>query len=609
MNKFIAQSVLLMLLSTVSFGQISPGDLTDSHAEFEGMGNCTLCHELGAKVTDQKCLDCHKEINSLMTQDKGFHASSQVESKNCFQCHSEHHGRNFDMIRFNKDAFNHNLTGYPLEGKHATIDCRECHAPENITDASLRNREGTFLGLDQQCLSCHDDFHQGTLSTDCKSCHNFEAFSPAVGFNHETADFKLRGKHIVVDCKECHQTTTKNGREFQQFTNMAFNDCKACHDDPHNGNIPGACAQCHTENSFNTFMGRGNFNHNTTDFTLKGSHKSIDCFACHAETNNVASIFQDRTAVEESNCISCHTDQHDGKFGNDCAKCHNEESFLALNNMDFFDHSVTDYPLEGMHQGIDCRECHTDRFTTPIDFSECKSCHSDYHNGEFAENGISPDCAQCHSLEKGFEFTLFTIDDHNQSGFPLEGAHVATPCFACHVDEREERWTFANMGSSCVDCHVDFHEGAIAQEYYPQNDCTQCHSSEAWDAVAFDHNSTDWPLTGEHSTVSCSACHFEYAENNEIISQNFSNLSTDCASCHDNVHGDDFAIDGVTDCARCHITSSWVPEKFDHDQTRFPLVGKHEEVDCKACHEIQNAQGVTIVEYQLGTLECIDCHQ
>lgn len=600
---------ILILSAALGYSQISPGDLTKSHANLEGMSNCTLCHDIGKKVSNSKCLDCHKEIQSLLSQNKGYHASSNVKNKDCFACHSEHHGRNFDMVRFDMNNFNHNLTGYELEGKHEVVDCKKCHMPDNIANSELRKRKNTFLGLDTSCLSCHDDFHQKTLSNDCMACHTMNTFRPAENFDHNESNYPLKGAHAQVDCKACHKETTRNGKRFQEFSGISFNDCKACHADPHNNQLSGKCTQCHTESSFSTFIGRGNFNHSTTDFDLKGAHRKTDCFACHQKSSNPLALFQDNRSFEENDCVACHTDPHENKYGQDCAKCHNEESFLALNNMDFFDHSITDYPLEGNHLGVDCRKCHIERFSTPIDFSACSSCHSDYHNGEFTENGFTPDCATCHSLEKGFNYTLFTLSDHQNTSFPLEGAHVATPCFACHVSEADERWTFDNLGSSCVDCHLNIHDTFISASYYPQNDCTACHSSDAWDMVDFDHSKTEWPLTGEHLSVNCDQCHFNYSEDNLTFTQNFINLDTQCASCHDNIHDDAFAINGVTDCNRCHVTDSWFPEKFDHNRTAFKLQGKHAEIDCKACHEVENKAGETVVLYKLNKFECIDCHQ
>jgi hypothetical protein len=597
------------MTTLIGYGQISPGELSNAHADFEGMSNCTQCHELGNKVSDRKCLECHSEIQSLINQKNGYHANPQVLKQDCVECHSEHHGRKFEMIRFDEDNFDHLLTGYALEGKHETVDCRKCHISENINDRDLKKRADTYLGLDEKCLSCHDDYHQNTLSSTCLDCHDMQGFKPAPKFDHDDADYQLRGEHQNVDCVECHKVTTKNGKEFQEFANIPFNDCVSCHEDPHNGQILGKCTQCHTETAFTDFKGQANFDHNTTDFTLKGSHQEVSCFNCHKPSNDPLKVFQDRQRIDENNCVACHDDVHEGKYGTDCVKCHRETSFLSLRTMDFFDHNTTDYPLEGKHTEVDCKQCHVKRFSTPIDFSACNNCHTDYHKGEFKENGVAPDCVSCHSLEKGFDYSLYTLEQHQETKFPLEGAHNATPCFACHVSEDDKRWTFRNMGASCVDCHQNIHEGYISEKFYPNDDCKTCHVNEAWAKVNFDHNTTEWPLEGKHAEVDCRACHFnELKDKKGNPSQNFANLEVDCVSCHENVHGEAFAIDGVTDCTRCHDPESWFPNRFNHDITDFPLEGEHAKVDCKACHEVTAANGEREVIYKLNKFRCIDCH-
>ncbi|MCF6214288.1 MAG: hypothetical protein L3J45_09735 [Flavobacteriaceae bacterium] len=296
MQKFLKNIFLLFLLSTAySYGQISPGDLTTAHAKYEGMSNCTLCHDLGNKVSNNLCLDCHKDIQALIKKERGYHSSSDVKNKDCFQCHNEHHGRKFEMIRFDKDKFKHDLTGYKLEGKHDEIDCKKCHTSDFIADKDIKKRPDTFIGLDTKCLSCHADYHQKTLSSnDCKSCHNTEKFSPAINFNHDEADFKLKGKHLDVDCVKCHKETKRNGKDFQNFNNLNFKDCNACHTTPHEENVTGSCKQCHTETSFKNMRGKNRFNHNLTNFTLKGAHKKVDCFSCHAKNADPKLVFQDR---------------------------------------------------------------------------------------------------------------------------------------------------------------------------------------------------------------------------------------------------------------------------------------------------------------------------
>jgi hypothetical protein len=570
------------------------------------MSNCTQCHVLGKKVSSTKCLDCHQEIQSLVNVGRGYHSDYEVTSKECFDCHSDHHGRKFNMVRFEEDEFDHDLTGYILEDQHLAIDCRDCHKPDYIQDIEIRDRMDTYLGLDQECLSCHNDFHQGTLSNDCIQCHNFDKFRPAPGFDHAESDFDLVGQHTSVSCEECHPISTKNGNDFQEFSNLVFNDCISCHEDPHNGKINGTCTQCHTEESFQTFIGDTKFNHKRTGFNLKGSHARTGCYECHERAKNPAFIFQDNQGISESQCNSCHEDIHEQKFGNDCAKCHQESSFRDLKSMDFFNHDITDYPLEGHHVEIDCKSCHPNNYMADIDFQKCRNCHEDYHKGEFLMTNPNSDCLDCHSLNEGFETSLYSIDDHQENNFPLEGAHMATPCFECHISE--DRWTFQDIGSDCKDCHADIHEGFISEKYYPDRGCNQCHTPESWNSISFEHSITDWELEGKHKMLECRECHYEQSEEIDTFIQAFNSLSSECVQCHDNVHEDQFEINSVTDCNRCHDSNNWYPNKFDHNSAAFQLDGRHAEIECSACHKPITENGKIIIQYKMESFECIDCH-
>ncbi|MBK7009051.1 MAG: hypothetical protein IPH36_10690 [Saprospiraceae bacterium] len=136
-----AMTAILVFCMYAAWAQLSPGKLTKAHAKLEGLANCTQCHTIGAKLSEQKCLDCHKELKARISAKKGYHVSSAVKGKECITCHSEHHGLNFDMVRFDKKTFDHKLTGYELKGGHKIQDCAKCHKPDNITIATLkRNR-------------------------------------------------------------------------------------------------------------------------------------------------------------------------------------------------------------------------------------------------------------------------------------------------------------------------------------------------------------------------------------------------------------------------------------------------------------------------------------
>jgi hypothetical protein len=589
------------------YAQLSPGKLTEAHSDLEGISNCTQCHSIGNKVPDSKCLDCHKEIDQLIQVNRGLHAWKETREKTCIDCHSEHHGLKFDMVRFDFESFDHNITGYELEGQHAIIDCRACHIPDNIADPKLKQRAGTFLGLGNDCLGCHEDFHQGTLSNKCIECHDFSAFRPASLFDHDNADFKLRGAHVEIDCKGCHLEENRNGQAFQQFIGIPFSDCIDCHDNPHKSNWQSTCTSCHTEESFDRFTGQSRFDHDKTDFDLKGAHNEVNCFDCHSKLN-ATNVFTDNKGIGVNQCASCHDDPHNGKFGNNCAECHNETGFFSLNDPSMFDHSLTDFALEGIHIEVECKDCHQGKLTDPMAHDNCYDCHNDYHKGEFGQNGVQRDCNGCHTVEFNFSYTLFGLEEHESAAFPLDGAHIATPCFECHVSE--DHWNFRNIGSQCIDCHIDIHEGYISNHYYPEKNCTTCHITDSWDEVNFDHNLTNWKLTGQHQNADCKACHVELSQKGKILAQKFVNLSSDCVSCHNNPHGSQFEISGITDCNRCHVTSSWYPENFDHELTAFSLDGRHAEVECKACHtEVVNVDNVQMINFKMESFECIDCHQ
>jgi nitrate/TMAO reductase-like tetraheme cytochrome c subunit len=319
---------MCLLVNLAAKAQISPGPLSKAHAHLEGMSNCTKCHSIGNAVTNKNCLACHKEIQSLITQKRGFHVSNAVKSKKCVDCHNDHHGRKFEMTRFDQKKFDHKEAGYVLQGAHATLECKDCHQPAKIENAQLKKRENTFLGLQQTCISCHKDVHQGTLDKNCASCHNVKKFKPATGFDHNKSKFKLQGAHTKQACVDCHKVTVKNGQEFQEFKGLKFSSCTSCHKDVHEGKFGANCLKCHTVESFKKPNITGSFNHNQTNYPLTGMHVKVDCKSCHKSGNYT-------TAINTNQCKNCHTDYHKGDFTKkgvspDCKECHTLDQALVL---------------------------------------------------------------------------------------------------------------------------------------------------------------------------------------------------------------------------------------------------------------------------------------
>jgi hypothetical protein len=317
------------------------------------------------------------------------------------------------------------------------------------------------------------------------------------------------------------------------------------------------------------------------------------------------SIFQDRIGVKPNACNTCHKDVHEARFGLDCAECHTENDFHQLRNTGAFNHNLTRFPLQGKHVAVDCKKCHTgESMTDPLPHNTCATCHQDYHKSQFATAlAAAPDCAKCHSVE-GFEESSFSLEQHAQSAFPLEGAHVATPCFACH--RKEERWEFRQIGQRCADCHKDVHQGQIAEKWYPDRSCERCHLSTSWEESRFDHSKTNFALQGQHAQQRCSACHIPDAAHPYGM---FAGLGKTCAQCHDDIHQKQFDDKGVTNCERCHSFEAWTIPVFDHSKSRFKLEGKHAETRCSGCHKPVLLNSVAVVQYKFESFECVDCHR
>jgi len=250
--------VAAIFFCNLGMAQLSPGDLSAPHAHLEGLSNCTQCHVLGNKISADKCLSCHTEIKERIDNQKGYHSSSEVKGKLCFSCHSEHNGKNFQLVRFDITKFDHNLTGYTLSVPHAKKECKDCHNQKNIAEQKIRVKKYTWLGMQTACLTCHTDYHQQTLSSNCLNCHTDATFRPASKFSHSSAKFQLKGKHASVDCIECHKVETVNGKKFQEFRGVQFAACTNCHKDPHQNKFGQACLKCHTPE-----------NDDSWDYTLK----------------------------------------------------------------------------------------------------------------------------------------------------------------------------------------------------------------------------------------------------------------------------------------------------------------------------------------------------
>jgi hypothetical protein len=193
---------------------------------------------------------------------------------------------------------------------------------------------------------------------------------------------------------------------------------------------------------------------------------------------------------------------------------------------------------------------------------------------------------------------------------PLAAPHAdldqLTKCFACH--SRSE-----TMTQRCVACHTEIawsraqKRGLHARPEYGA--CEKCHPDHAgrdfsmitWEdgsAAKFRHDRTGYALTGAHAALRCAQCHAAANQKSAVAplikkknrAASFLGLETACATCHQDPHAGRFGAA----CAKCHQTTKWAQmneSTFNHDETRYPLRGRHALVACANCHDETRAFG------------------
>ncbi len=445
---------------TVSVGRFDHSQtrfpLTGLHAQVA----CQKCHKPGpdnipryAGIAFGTCSDCHSDP----------HRGSFTQG--CQACHNTSGWKRVSAQAVN-ERFDHSNTKFPLLGKHATVECTQCHAGGDFKKPLVF----------QKCADCHQpnphkgQFAKRTQGGECSSCHTVEGFKPSTFTvkDHATTAYPLQGGHAMVSCSGCH---IPKGTD--TLFKIKFQRCTDCHTDQHAGQFAAAphfngCEGCHDLQGYkpSTFtLAR----HQATRFGLTGGHRAVPCGDCHKQSDT----FQPNAAVyhwNELSCTSCHADPHRGQFTErmqqvraagvavSCEACHSTRSW---NELSHFDHSQTSFPLLGTHRATACMDCHKppnqETRLLNVDFkaapTRCEQCHENIHGKQFAKGEITP-CAECHNSSQ-WRPSLF--DHDKRTGFSLQGVHQNVRCEGCHkltrVVEGKPVLFYKPTPKECADCH------------------------------------------------------------------------------------------------------------------------------------------------------------
>jgi len=467
-------------------------------------------YPLTGKHADVACNKCHMAASlTLPRNEAGGPAPlfKPLPHAECSACHLDPHASRLGTMcsrchvtdsfaQVPSEKFNHDLTRYPLRGKHAALKCAQCHDPEKAWGKKPR-----FAS----CDACHRDAHAGSAtlagkSADCAACHRVEGFKPSTFTvtQHQSSKYPLAGKHASVACEKCHRKNPPGVPAAKLGTagvlmRPAHAVCRDCHADSHGGQLAkrdhgGACESCHKVDGWkpSTFSVA---EHARLRLPLDGRHRRVDCAACHGPARKglpalppSEKLGSARVALVlgEVECAACHVDPHEGRFGpkgarpkpDGCLSCHGVDAFRP-SRVDVAAHGDFAYPLRGAHRAVACDACHAESKTppqkatlvlaaskpAPMPFTtkgvRCEACHENPHGDQFASRADRGACESCHG-EDGFR-PASRFDHNRAAAFPLEGAHAKVPCARCHTSRVDEGGrkvvVFRPVSKACVDCH------------------------------------------------------------------------------------------------------------------------------------------------------------
>ncbi len=569
--------------STLGWGDAPAFDHAAASGGFTLLGahtglRCASCHAtpgmapLFPAATQDDCVACHRADYDREHGGSAFPTT-------CLSCHT--------VDTWDDADFDHALTGFQLQGRHANLECAACHAP-----GSRDLRFPAPSGQDD-CVVCHqadyDHEHAGSgFPTTCLSCHNQQRWEGA-SFDHATTGFALVGAHEPAPCADCHG-------EPAQLSALPSGpeDCVACHqpdyDGAHGGSdFPVTCIECHTQASWEG----ATFDHVAiaNGFALEGPHATAACTSCHS-VPDYGLLFP--TPSSQDDCAVCHQADYDGAHGGSsfpttCLDCHVPDTWSGAT----IDHGAigNGFALDGPHATAAC----TDRAT------RCRTTGSSSRLPRAGRlRGLPPGGLRPASTRARASRRRVSTVTHRAPGrgprwttsrcraastswgpTPRRPARPATRCPTTRCSSRRRR-----TQNDCVACHQAEYDREHAGSGFPTT-CLDCHASNTWSGATVDHVSISggFDLLGAHATATCTACHSipDYG----LLFPTPAGQN-DCVACHQTDYDGAHAGSGYpTDCAACHTVSAWQPSTFDHDAPVLPdLLGRAPGrwSSCNDCH-------------------------
>lgn len=198
------------------------------------------------------------------------------------------------------------------------------------------------------------------------------------------------------------------------------------------------------------------------------------------------------------------------------------------------------------------------------EIDNCKKCHE--YSGELP----NANCLSCHKI----------IQARSEAGLGYHGKNNDKKCIICHKEHPYDRGN--STGSIII-----------------------------FDKEKFDHDVAAFKREGKHKDVKCEKCHIRKisTDGNNPVGYYVGLRFDTCLDCHKDFHKGSLG----EKCDTCHVVAGWQGKnlKFDHNNAKFHLEGKHANVQCEKCHKPQTPGAAlgTAVFRGLKFDRCDDCHK
>lgn len=268
-----------------------------------------------------------------------------------------------------------------------------------------------WMAKGEGCAVCHHHAPQGSEPTACRGCHE-------AGDSHR--DMRRPGLKGAYhrQCMGCH-------REWSHET-----DCTVCHVRA-KGGAPASATPDDALGTAHPVIATPAVKTHLTDYPDEGASQvtfdhsrhvtgyALRCVDCHrgdacGRCHDTAAAKKAGAEPTHDACSRCH-DTDSGR----CDNCHRPRG-SAPNPA--FDHATTGWPLRSYHEGLNCRQCHT----------------------QIPYRALGQACNSCREQRSG------STKDHGRfAGLALDANHLDLSCTDCHAGGKFDR------PAQCEGCHDD----------------------------------------------------------------------------------------------------------------------------------------------------------